>query len=161
MFCGKCGSFVPDGNTFCSNCGMVVDNSGYQNPRQFATPPVQAVPIMMTTPQPEPVRKNGMATAGLVFGIITAVFSIAPFGINGTSDSDMVSVILVIYSFATLGTIFSAIGIKKSREFGGKTKALLGLILSILGFIVPCLALGIMTYTEKVENVNAFINFIR
>lgn len=161
MFCGKCGSFVPDGNMFCSNCGAVVDNSGNQNPGQFAAPTAQAVPIMMTIPQPEPVKKNGMATVGLVFGILAAFFSIASFGFDGSNDTEVVSVIFLVYSLATLGTIFSALGIKRSRKSGGKTKAKLGLILSILSFIVPCLALGMMTYMDKAENANAFINFIR
>lgn len=148
MFCGKCGSTIPDGNVFCSICGAPLNDSAAPIVGQPVTQPIQTVPVVMNVTNTEPVmRKNGMATAGLVFGILAAVFSIATFG-STSNNSDMVSIIMVVYSFATLGVIFSPIGISKSRKIGGKGKAVAGLILSICAFLTPVLVLGIASYMK-------------
>lgn len=46
MYCGKCGSSVPDGNSFCSNCGAPISQKTTQvNVNAYSQqvpPPVQA-----------------------------------------------------------------------------------------------------------------------
>ena len=153
MFCGKCGSNVPDGNVFCSVCGAPINNSATPPSGQPVMQPVQTVPVVMTVAQPEPAnRKNGMATAGLVFGIIASVSSLATLSFTSSDSSEIATIIMFVYGFATLGVIFSAIGKAKSRNGNGKGKAITGLILSICSFLTPVLALGIGTYTEKAKN---------
>ena len=51
MFCESCGSFIPDGQSFCSNCGTPVTN---QAPAQEAAPapaPAPAGDEFMSIPE--------------------------------------------------------------------------------------------------------------
>lgn len=65
-------------------------------------------------------KSNGMATAGLVLGIIAMPFNFIPL-------LGWVSWILT-----PLAIIFSGIGMSRSSEQGGKGKAIAGLVLGIL-----------------------------
>ena len=195
MYCESCGSFVPDGQAFCSACGTPTGISAAQPSSQLAvqpavqsapvpqpvvaqpvaaqpvaaqpvvaqpvaaqpvmqqpvqpvaqpvyqqpvyqqpvaqpvqpaaqpvyTQPVYAQPIVVTTTAPAApaAPKNGAASKGLVFGILTFVLSWIPF---------------LPYLFGLLGLIFSIVGLAK-RGAPGKGKAVAGLILSVLGTIV-------------------------
>lgn len=126
MVCTKCGSIIPDGYTSCAYCGTPVNVSVSQTPVQPVSQPVQSEPF---------VRKNGMATTGLVFGIITVVvsFILLVSGLDNTAKETFST--LMVHP-AILGIIFSSVGIAKSRIFGGKGKAITGLILSICGVII-------------------------
>ena len=149
MFCGKCGSNNPDDNSFCSVCGAPIGASFVKNISNPVYQYQQPMQVVLTAPQPAAGQtKNGMATAGLVMGILGAVSSLATFSYT-SSESELGGIIMVIYSFAILGVIFSAIGLKKSIIAGGKGKAIAGLILSIMSFFVPVLGLGIATYMKK------------
>ena len=95
----------------------------YQQPVAVAQPvyaqPVYAQPVIVAQ-QPAPAKRgNGMATAGLVFGILAFVFSWIPG---------------LYYGFGLLGLIFSIVGLVK-RNAPGKGKAIAGLILAVLGVI--------------------------
>lgn len=172
MYCESCGTFVPDGQSFCSNCGTPVAQAApapeaaapapqpmvqpqpaqpayqqpayqqpqpqyqqlqyhqpqyqaptYQQPVAVAQPvyaqPVYAQPVLVAQ-QPAPAKRgNGMATAGLVFGILTFVFCFIPS---------------LYYGFGLLGLIFSIVGLVK-KNAPGKGKAIAGLILAVLGVI--------------------------
>ena len=72
--------------------------------------------------KPEPKKGNGPATAGLVFGILTFIFSFSSYFVS---------------RFALLGLIFSIIGLCKKAP--GKGKAVAGLILTVLGVIAAIL----------------------
>lgn len=152
MFCESCGSFIPDGQSFCSNCGTAAPQPIQQAQQpvqpapQPAAQPVQAVPV---TPQPayqEPVyqqpvyvqpvavtataaaaatarRKNGMATAGMILGILAVCFCWIP-AVN----------IVLTPLLGLLGLIFSIVGIAKKNS-GGKGKAIAGLVLSVLATV--------------------------
>lgn len=155
MFCESCGSFIPDNQSFCSNCGAAAPQPvaqpasqpntttatqpGYTQPeavpvqpvyqeppyQQPAAQPVYAQPVMAAAMPAAPVKaKNGPATAGLVFGILTIVFSWIPF-FNLFTTSIL----------GLLGLIFSIIGLAK-KNAGGKPKAAVGLVLTILGTVV-------------------------
>ena len=93
-----------------------------------------------------------MATAGLVMGILGSVSSLATFS-SSSSESEFSGIIFVVYSFAVLGVIFSAIGIKRSGRCGGKAKAVVGLVLSIVSFVAPVLGLGVATYMKRASTV--------
>jgi hypothetical protein len=78
-----------------------------------------------------------MATAGLVFGILTFVFCFLPG---------------LCFGFALLGLIFSIIGLVK-RNAPGKGKAIAGLILTVLGFIGGIIFKEII-WTKVGEEIN-------
>ncbi len=142
MFCESCGSQVPDGQAFCANCGKPLSQpvqpaaQPVQPVQQYAQPvaqPVYTQPVAQPQPvvqvQPAPVvvvqqqpakRGNGMATAGLVFGILTLVFFWFP-GLD--------------WLFGLLGLIFSIVGVAR-KNVGGKGAAIAGLILTLLGSII-------------------------
>lgn len=94
----------------------------YQQPVAVAQPvyaqPVYTQPVILAQAAPAK-RGNGMATAGLVFGILTFVFCWIPS---------------LFYGFGLLGLIFSIIGLVK-KNAPGKGKAIAGLILAVLGVI--------------------------
>ncbi len=98
--------------------------------------PVYAQPVVLAQPAPAK-RGNGMATAGLVFGILTFVFSFLPG---------------LCFGFALLGLIFSIIGLVK-RNAPGKGKAIAGLILTVLGFIGGIIFKEII-WTKVGEEIN-------
>ena len=82
--------------------------------------PVYQAPIYQQNLGPAKLP-NGAATAGLIFGIITLVlFWIPVFNIFTTGILGL------------LGLIFSIVGLAK-KNAGGKPKAIVGLILTILG----------------------------
>ena len=170
MYCESCGTFIPDGQSFCSNCGAPVAQPAaqpavqqqaapapapgpaaapiaaapiaaapapqavpvqpvYQQPVQPAYQPVYQQPVYQ---QPQPVqpiyqqatpakRANGAATAGLVFGILTLVLFWVPFFNIFTTGI-----------LGLLGLIFSIVGLAK-KNAGGKPKAVVGLVLTLLG----------------------------
>ena len=185
MYCESCGSFIQDGESFCSNCGARAPKPAGPVVQQIAQPapapqpvaspvvpapqpiaqpvqPVQPVyqqPVyQQSTPQPgqpvyqqpvyqqpvyqQPVqpiyqqpayqqvvvtqlpdsrsRINGAATAGLVFGIITACLCWLP----------VVNLIPAVF-----GLIFSIVGLSK-RNAGGKGRAIAGLIMSGIGMLI-------------------------
>ncbi len=137
MFCGKCGSAIPDGNTFCSQCGTPIPNSSDQPLVQSAAQPVQPVPVVMMTQAAPIKRTNGVAIAGFVLGIFATLFCIVP-GLG---------MILGI-----VGLILSIIGITKKKSCGsGGGLAITGLILSIIGVMGLVMVLGINSYTRKAQ----------
>ncbi len=141
MFCGKCGSLVPDGNSFCSNCGAPVDNPAINAPKQIKNQPVPIVP------SGRPVkRRNGMATAGLVFGIIAIVISFQILTDVGSDALGYIMVLIGAYGTAILGVVFSSVGVGLSHKRDGLGRAVFGLLFSILGFFLPWLLIGLSNY---------------
>ena len=136
MVCTKCGSIIPDGYTSCAYCGTPVNNSIPQNPVQPVVQPVQSAPF---------VRKNGMATTGLIFGIIAIALSTLLSAFGKFDDSVVGMTVSVYFSGMVMGIIFSSIGISKSRIFGGKGKAVTGLILSISSFLLFIVSMATMS----------------
>lgn len=170
MFCESCGSQVPDGQAFCSNCGAAVAQPApqaapaaqpvyqqpvaqpvYQQPaaqpvyQQPVAQPVQVQPVVVIN---QPQRKStGMAIAGLVMGILTLVFCWVPF---------------VGFILGLLGLIFSIVGIAK-KDGGAKGAAIAGLVLTLIGAIVSIvvvgsvLTTGVSSYLEAAESAAASI----
>ena len=133
MFCESCGSQVPDGQSFCSNCGAPVVQAApqpaaqpaqpvYQQPvAQPVQPVVQVQPVVVQAAQPAPAAKSsGLAIAGLIMGIFTLIFCWVP---------------VVGFILGVLGLIFSIAGIAK-KNGGAKGAAIAGLIMTIIGAII-------------------------
>ena len=85
---------------------------------EFAVPPAITTPPVVKMPPPTAQPDNGLAVAGLTFGVLSNVCCC--FGII----------------FAVLGIIFSVMAISRHEthpQLGGKGMALAGLILSVAG----------------------------
>ena len=136
MFCGKCGSSIPDGNAFCSNCGASITDSSEQSSVQQPIQTVQTVPVIMVT-QPA-TKANAAAITGFVFGIIAFFLCLVPY---------------VGLVFGLVGLILSIVGINKKKEGGrGGGLAITGLLLSIIGmFMGFVMILGISSYVSKAQ----------
>ena len=160
MFCESCGSQVPDGQAFCSNCGTPVAQPAQPAPQpaqpvqqyaqpvaqpvqQYAQPvqPVQYAQPVVAVPTQAPKSSNGMAIAGLIMGILTLVFCWVPF---------------FNWILGLLGLIFSIVGLAK-KNAGTKGCAIAGLIMTILGIVLSfvmigaVLGSGVSTYLENAE----------
>ena len=171
MYCESCGSFINDGESFCSNCGARTPQAARPVVQPITQP--SQVPVYTSQPSPAPMpinqpvypqqtqtvypqnalpvytppqyqqvhpiyqqpayqqvvvtqlsdtrkRVNGAATAGLVFGIITACICWIP---------------LVNLLPAIFGLIFSIVGLSK-KNAGGKGRAIAGIIMSGVGMLI-------------------------
>ena len=157
MFCESCGSSVPDGQAFCSNCGARVTQAAPQAAPaqpvyQPVAQPVQPVYQPIAQPAVQPVmvqqpKSSGMAIAGLIMGIFTLVFCWVP---------------VVGFILGILGLIFSIVGITK-KNGGAKGAAIAGLVMTILGAIISVimfaavLASGTSSYMEAAQSAQASV----
>ena len=170
MFCESCGSFIPDNQSVCPNCGAQAfqpeQPAVSQSQVQPETQPVYQQPIyQQPAPQPayqqtnQPVytqpapvaatpakRSNGLAVAGLIFGIASLVLCWVPF-------------LGIILSIIGLG--LSIAGIAK-KNASGKGMGIAGLIMSIVAgiigiFLTLILSVGISTYLERAEEAAASV----
>lgn len=185
MYCESCGSYIPDNQAFCANCGspapqpvaqpsaqpvaQTVAQPVVQQVAQPVAQPVQVKPVAVqpVVQQVQPVYqqpvyaqpvvvaavpaaqqakpKNGAASAGLVFGILSFLFCLIPF-VNGL--------------LSLLGLIFSIVGIAKGRS-GGRGKAIAGLVLTLLGVITAVIvyalifsAVGSLDYEDIISEID-------
>lgn len=116
----------------------------YQQPVYTTPAPTVIVqqPAVAAQPQtkPEPKKGNGPATAGLVFGILTFIFSFTSFFVS---------------LFALLGLIFSIVGLCKKAP--GKGKAIAGLILTVLG-VISAVIFGVFVWASIGVIWNSFLD---
>ena len=94
----------------------LLQSEGSKEWKPLSSVPGLGVPPPVTMPHPSLQQRNGMATAGLVFGVLS---NLCAFG----------SV------FPALGIIFSAIGLSRHDpryHSSGRTLAIAGLVLSII-----------------------------
>ena len=129
MNCNQCGTEVPEGSAFCTKCGarlaaQNVPPAGYAampNPANELPPPppvyASATPPVYTGTK----RTSGMAIASLVLGIASFLFDW----------------LLLIPSL--LGLIFGIVAVTqigKNPGMGGKTMAVVGIILSVVAALI-------------------------
>ena len=141
MICRNCGTTVPEGSAFCLRCGAPMNDLDNLTSKQPFAQPMQTVPIVMLTQQLEPVKGvNGMAKAGFILGIFASIFSFS--SISAYTDATFWAEMLAFFIFplASLGTVFSSIGISR-RRFGSRGIAIAGFVLSISSFIIPFIAI--------------------
>ena len=161
MFCESCGSLIPDGHSFCSNCGTPVSRPQAQPaqaaPAPVAAAPVVAAPVAAAAPAPaaqpvqpvyqQPAVQPVQPVYQPVAQPVQPVYQQAPAAPvkrgNGPATAGLVFGILtmvfcwipgIFWGFALFGLIFSIIGVAK-RNASGKGKAIAGLILTVLGLI--------------------------
>ena len=162
MYCEQCGSFIPDGQAYCSNCGAAAPAANTA-PAPAPGPVVQ--PIIQTpaqpayqqpayqqpvSQQPQPVQPIYQQPAYQQAVVIT------PFE---RPKSNVVAVVGLVFGILTcviswlmvfniipgaVGIVCSSIGLSR-KNCGGKGAAVAGLITSIvgisLGFIMLALAM--------------------
>lgn len=138
MFCGKCGCNIPDGNSFCANCGTQISDSSVQEYGKYATQPVQPVQVIMVTRPNSANRPNGVAIVGLVFGIIAICLCWIPY---------------LGVALGVVGLILSIIGICKIKDCGsGAGQSITGLILSVISLLVGVfMTLGMKAYLNTAQ----------
>ncbi len=115
MYCKKCGTNVADGATVCPNCGEpMAENNNAAG---------QTVIIQQVA-----APKNGMATAGLVFGILALIESMSVL------FTAFLSLIYFI-PFTIMAFIFGGIGLGRSKKMNGlgKGKSIAALVLAGIG----------------------------
>ena len=178
MFCESCGALIPDGQSFCSNCGASA-------PAQAA--PVQAAPQPAPAPQPmaqpvqpvqqyaqpapqpvQPVQQYAQPVQQAQPVYVQPVVAIPaqPRKSSGMAIAGLIMGIFAIvlcwfpvvnWILGLLGLIFSIIGIAK-KNGGAKGAAIAGLILTILGAILSIAMFGAIMgtslnqYVEQAES---------
>lgn len=165
MFCESCGSLIPDGHSFCSNCGTPVSRPQVQ-PAQAAPAPVAAAPVVAVPapaaqpvqpvyqqPAVQPVQPVYQPVAQPVQPVYQQpvyqqpVYQQAPAAPvkrgNGPATAGLVFGILTMVFCWIPGIFwgFALFGLIFSiigvakRNASGKGKAIAGLILTVLGLI--------------------------
>ena len=165
MFCESCGSLIPDGHSFCSNCGTPVSRPQVQ-PAQAAPAPVAAAPVVAAPapaaqpvqpvyqqPAVQPVQPVYQPVAQPVQPVYQQpvyqqpVYQQAPAAPvkrgNGPATAGLVFGILTMVFCWIPGIFwgFALFGLIFSiigvakRNASGKGKAIAGLILTVLGLI--------------------------
>lgn len=174
MYCEQCGSFIQDGEAFCSNCGApapAAKPAAAPGPEPAPGPVVQ--PIIQTQAQPvqpvyqqaaQPVQPVYQQAAQPVQPIYqTPAYQqpgvvITPFERPQKNTVATVGMVFGIVTCAlywttifniipgTVGIICSCIGLAK-KNATGKGKSIAGLITSIVGILlgIGVLALALMT----------------
>ena len=117
MFCGKCGSSVKDGLSFCPNCGAPVNEvpeqqSISQTVGLDSQTPVVQQPIVLT--QSAEIKENGFAIAGLIISL----FSLISISFN------YVNILVPLTAL-----IFSIIGVSRKNS-KRKGFAIMGIIIA-------------------------------
>jgi type IV pilus assembly protein PilA len=107
MVCSQCGQTIPNGATFCSNCGQ---QSTFTNAGFPELPPQTSTGV----PAPVPEKSSGMAIASLIFGLFFLFFPLP--------------IVAVVFGHISLSRIKKSAG-----RLGGRGLAITGLVLGYLG----------------------------
>ena len=127
MYCEFCGSFIPDGQAFCSNCGAKapVVTKIVATP---VDPSLQQAELEQLYKQNDVLQEvkfnrvvNVKARVGLICGIVAITTSMIP----------LFNVIPAI-----AGIVFSLLGWSKAKECGGKGNCIAGLSLSGVSILI-------------------------
>lgn len=121
IVCPNCRSENPDGAAFCAKCGTKLS----------ATSPGENKPIGAPQPVRGDVKRNGVAIAALVLGIVGLVLwfwspGTFRFGIIGTR-------LIIIPVFAFAGLVLGILGLKSQK----RGIAVAGICICGIGIIVP------------------------
>ena len=156
MYCESCGSFISDGQAFCSNCGAPAPSSE-PAPGPAAAQPVYAQPVQPVFQQPvyeqpvyqQPVYQQPVYQQPVyqqpVYPqqVIITQMPRERVRINGAATTGLVFGIISLVCFwipavgqlpAFFGLLFSIIGVAK-KNAGGKGRAIAGLIMSGIALI--------------------------
>ena len=155
MYCVSCGSFINNGEAFCSNCGSPTPKAAAPA-TPVAAPATQAIVQPITRPYVQPVtQQTYQQPVQMVQPIYQPVYQqpviITPLDnrkrVNGAATAGLIlGIINVCISWipllnalpAILGLIFSIVGLSK-KDAGGKGRAIAGLIMSGVGLLIVVL----------------------
>lgn len=147
MYCQSCGSLIPDGASYCADCGAAVASPvtepvqpAYQQ-QPYQQPAVQAS-VASDTPAIKK-RTNIAAIIGVLFSILSIILcavSVAlPMRLMGAGAPDAVadSTIWQILLYISLGCcpvgfVCSIVGLVKAKTHGLKPMAIVGIALPFL-----------------------------
>ena len=121
MYCSKCGNQVTEQVKFCGFCGNATQRGqSAKETKEASSPPISPTPNQSTNTgqvQGTPAESNGLATAALVLGILSALFFEFVF---------VPIAALVVSAFALSKSASLA---NKGQKKTGKGKSVAGLIL--------------------------------
>ena len=121
MYCSKCGNQVTEQVKFCGSCGNAIQRGQLAKETKAASsPPISPTPTQPTNTDQvhgTPAESNGLATAALVLGILSALFFEFVF---------VPIAALVVSAFALSKSTSLA---NKGQKKTGKGKSVAGLIL--------------------------------
>ena len=173
MYCEQCGSFIQDGEAFCTNCGAAAPAAQpapapapgpEPAPGPVVQPIIQAQPAQPVQPvaqpvqpvyqQAQPVQPIYQTPAYQQQGVIITPFegpkknTVATVGmIFGIITAALYWTTIFNIIPGTVGIICSCIGLAK-KNIGGKGKSIAGLITSIVGILLGILVLAIALMKE-------------
>lgn len=153
-YCRECSCYVPDTAKFCNVCGSSnLERSS--SAKVVEEKPVEVKPVVVTPTFQAPVVSYSFvergpwkvfAKVGFVLGLITFIGGMLctvclPLMLLADSVAFLaILALLGVFGFIVAmmtfeaGTVFSILGIKSSMR---RKKAIIGLIFSLVGFIVP------------------------
>ena len=121
MFCSKCGNQVTEQVKFCGACGNPIQRGqSAKETKAASSPPISPTPNQSTNTgqvQGPPAESNGLATAALVLGILSALFFEFVF---------VPIAALIVSAFALSKSTSLA---NKGQKMTGKGKSVAGLVL--------------------------------
>ncbi len=122
MFCGNCGSQIPDGSNVCPNCGAAqAQNAAPQNAAPVYQAPVYQTPVGAGVPN----NSNTNATIATLCGVLSIVLAIIGgimFGVIGAGIA------------VVLGIVAIVMGINAKKQTNG-AKGSAGFVCGILGLV--------------------------
>ena len=128
MYCESCGSFISEGQAYCSECGAKAPLPVARQEAVTIVPPWQnGETVYINTPKEYMV--NRFAKLGMILGIISIPGAYILF-------TNIVP--------AVLGLIFSLKGLSKVNEYGGKRQAVVGIVTSCVG--ISLFLFSVVTY---------------
>ena len=170
MYCEQCGSFIQDGEAFCTNCGApapAAKPAPAPGPEPAPGPVVQPIPAQPIEPvnqqpvqpvyqQPaaQPVQPIYQTPAYMQQGVV-----ITPFE---RQKSNAVAIVGMVFGIITsvlfwlpvinllpgiVGIVCSSIGLAQKNS--GKGQAIAGLITSIAGILLGFMILGLAMMDGK------------
>lgn len=151
MYCESCGSFIADGQAFCSNCGASAPVASPASPAPGTAPaqPVYSQPVQPVYQQPvyqQPVYQQPVYQQPVAYQqpVIITQMPRERTRINGAATAGLIFGIIsilvcwipVVGFFPSLfGLTFSILGVARKRA-SGKGRAIAGLIMSGITFLI-------------------------
>lgn len=166
MYCESCGSFIPDGQAFCSNCGAKAKPPVFAGAAYMAQPEPkpehfeQLEPLQPLQPDGQPGQPSQPTTINANLNNYYAqndVLTEIPRVVNRKAKLGLIfGIVAMVTMFiplcnivpAIIGVIFSLLGFSKTKELGGKGNCIAGLSLS-----------GFAMFLWTIQIISAIVNF--
>lgn len=149
MYCESCGSFVRDGQAYCTACGAEMPFIPVASaPAPAPAPAPQSVPVYAPQPVQQPAGQPLAQSVEIDYNAYQAaqrVQIVPPRPISPENPNAKRGLICGIITMATmyigcvnaipaiLGIVFSLKGMSDSDKLGNRGSAIAGLVLSIVG----------------------------